>query len=51
MNRKRYAIVGLGSRSGMFTEAILGKYSDRCELVTLCDTNQTRMNYWNGRVV
>jgi hypothetical protein len=30
MNRKRYAIVGLGSRSGMFAEAILGKYKDRC---------------------
>jgi predicted dehydrogenase len=49
MNRKRYAIVGLGSRSGMFTEAILGKYKDRCELVALCDTNQTRMNFWNRR--
>ena len=49
MNRTRYAIVGLGSRSGMFTDAIRGSYQERCELVALCDTNQTRMNYWNRR--
>ena len=48
-SRKRYAIVGMGSRTGMFAEAILGKYRDRCELVGLCDLNQTRINYYNRR--
>jgi predicted dehydrogenase len=48
--RKRYAIVGLGSRAGMFLEALIGKYSDRCELVGLCDSNQTRMEYYNQRL-
>ena len=45
MIRTRYAIVGLGSRSEMFADVILGKYKDQCELVVLCDTNQTRMDY------
>src|ERR1017187_9384779 len=48
-SRKRYAIVGMGSRTGMFAEAILGKNRDRCELVGLCDLNQTRINYYNRR--
>ena len=45
--RKRYAVVGLGSRSRMFTTAILKDYADRAELVAFCDQNQTRMNYYN----
>ncbi|HEX6291023.1 MAG TPA: Gfo/Idh/MocA family oxidoreductase [Herpetosiphonaceae bacterium] len=45
--RKRYAIVGLGSRSRMFTTAILKDYSERAELVAFCDVNQTRMDYYN----
>jgi len=47
--KTRYAMVGMGSRTGMFAEAILGKYRDRCELVGLCDLNQTRMDYYNRR--
>jgi len=46
-DRKRYAVVGLGSRSRMFTTALLKEYSDRGELVALCDHNQTRMDYTN----
>lgn len=45
--RKRYAIVGLGSRSRMFTTAILKDYSERAQLVAFCDVNQTRMDYYN----
>ncbi len=47
--RTRYAIVGLGSRSAMYTHAILSDYADRAELVGFCDTNQTRMDYWNAQ--
>ena len=43
----RYAVVGLGSRSRMFTTALLTGYRDRGQLVGLCDLNQTRMNYYN----
>lgn len=45
--RKRYAVVGLGSRSRMFTTALIKDYPDRGELVAFCDPNQTRMDYYN----
>ncbi|WP_269524522.1 Gfo/Idh/MocA family oxidoreductase [Coraliomargarita parva] len=44
--RKRYAIVGTGSRSMMFRDAILKTYADTCELVVLCDINPLRMAAW-----
>ena len=47
MTRKRYAIVGTGSRAGMFVEAITARYADSCELVGLCDLSQTRMDWYN----
>ncbi|TWI69149.1 oxidoreductase family protein [Pseudoduganella lurida] len=40
--RKRYAVVGVGSRSRMFTRAITDKYSDTNEIVAVCDTNSGR---------
>jgi predicted dehydrogenase len=45
--RIRYAIVGLGARSELYSSALLGTYSDDCELVGLCDINATRMAYYN----
>ncbi len=48
MLKKKYAIVGLGSRSDMFSTAILETYKEQYELAALCDTNQGRMDYWNG---
>ena len=45
--RKRYAVVGLGSRSNMYTSAILGERGARAELVGLCDVNSTRMAFYN----
>jgi len=47
-SRKRYALVGLGSRSAMFSRALLKDYADTCELVAFCDINQTRMDHWNA---
>ena len=49
MKPTRYAIVGLGGRSSLFTTAILTTHKDRCALVGVCDPNQTRMNYWNAQ--
>ena len=50
-DRKRYAIVGTGSRSSMFSRALLTDYVEHHELVAFCDINQTRMNYWNKKYV
>ncbi len=46
--KKRYAIVGLGSRSRMFSDAILKTYEKSAELVGLCDSNQGRMDAQNN---
>lgn len=43
--KKRYALVGAGGRSRMFTKAILDTYKDRAELVGLCDINKKRLDY------
>ena len=40
--RKRYAVVGVGSRARMFTGAITGAYRDRNEIVAVCDRNAGR---------
>lgn len=45
--RKKYALVGTGSRARMFYGAILGPHHNHAELVALCDTNQVRMDYTN----
>ncbi|MEM1097153.1 MAG: Gfo/Idh/MocA family oxidoreductase [Planctomycetota bacterium] len=46
-SRQRYAIVGTGGRSRMYTDAICREYADHADLVAWCDTSQTRMDYWN----
>jgi predicted dehydrogenase len=43
--KKRYAIVGLGSRSSMFWQAISTTYKDIAEIAGFCDTNRTRMEF------
>lgn len=48
--KKRYAIVGTGSRSGMFFEAICRTFRANAELVALCDLSQTRMAWYNQRI-
>lgn len=47
---KRYAIVGTGSRAGMFVNAICDTYRDVAQLVGLCDLSQTRMNWYNRQL-
>ncbi|MFC1724988.1 Gfo/Idh/MocA family protein [candidate division KSB1 bacterium] len=42
-NRKRYVIVGTGSRSRMYQNAILQDYSEYAELVGFCDVNEGRL--------
>ncbi len=43
MTKRRYAQVGVGSRSWMYSEALVGTFADRCELVGLCDSNKGRL--------
>jgi predicted dehydrogenase len=46
-HRKKYVLVGVGGRARMFYQAITRDYAKTAELVALCDTNQTRMDYAN----
>ena len=41
--RKRYAQVGLGGRSMMYSEAVVEGFADYAELVGLCDSNEGRL--------
>jgi predicted dehydrogenase len=45
--KRRYAIVGLGHRAGMYVDAIIGDHADVAEIVAWCDTNPTRMEYYD----
>ncbi len=45
----RYALVGTGSRSLMFSQALLQTYRDSNTLAALCDNNSSRMAYYNDR--
>ena len=46
---KRYAIVGVGSRSFLFADALLGDFKEHGRLVALCDSNRIRLEYANRR--
>lgn len=48
--KKRYALVGTGSRAGMFVDAITRIYPDEAELVAFCDLSQTRMDFYNRQL-
>ena len=50
MKKKKYVIVGSGGRSRMFYDALTKTYKDTTELVALCDTNQTRMDFSNAAI-
>ncbi len=47
--RKRYAIVGTGSRHYMFKDAIEKTYAEHAELVGLCDSNRGRLELSRSR--
>jgi len=42
--RQRFAQIGLGSRSEMYSKAIVVDYKDKCELIALSDNNRGRLN-------
>jgi predicted dehydrogenase len=43
--RKRYVLVGAGSRAQLYYEGIAGPHREAAELAALCDVNNTRMQY------
>ena len=45
--KKKFVLVGTGGRSSMYLEAIAADFKDIAELCAICDTNQTRMDYYN----
>jgi len=51
LEKKRYVIVGTGSRASMYIEALTDKYSDRTNLVAFCDSNLGRMEYHNQKLM
>jgi predicted dehydrogenase len=42
VSRRRYAVVGAGSRSQMYVDAIAGRYAEYAELVAICEPNPVR---------
>ncbi len=50
MTPKRYAVVGTGSRAGMYVDAMLGPHADVAVPVAWCDTNESRMAAYDDRV-
>jgi predicted dehydrogenase len=49
--RKRYALVGVGSRgSGMFARPLVRDFADVAELVALCDANPLRLELGRARL-
>jgi hypothetical protein len=51
MEKKKYAIVGVGGRSRMYYSAITTRHPETSELVAICDTNKTRMELTNELLV
>jgi len=48
--RRRYGVVGTGSRAGMYVDAMVGEHADVAVPVAWCDTNESRMAAYDERV-
>jgi predicted dehydrogenase len=49
--KKKYVIVGTGSRASMYIKALAVDYTKIAQLKAFCDTNQGRMDFWNKELV
>lgn len=49
--KQRFALVGTGSRAGMYIDALTTTYAESNEMVALCDLSQTRMDWYNTQVI
>ena len=43
---RKFVLIGTGVRSSMYLESLAGNFKDVGEIAAICDTNQTRMDYW-----
>ena len=50
MSKKKYVLVGTGGRCAMFIDGLIKDFKEYGQLVALCDTNQTRMDYWKNYI-
>ncbi len=50
MQKKRYALVGTGSRARMFIDALITTFREVDELVAFCDLSQIRMDWYNRHI-
>ncbi len=46
MAKKKYVLVGTGSRCSMYLDALGKDFREYGEIIALCDSNHVRMNYW-----
>jgi len=49
--RERYALIGTGHRAQMYLDAIRGDHADAAELVAWSDTNEGRLDFYQGQFV
>ena len=48
---ERYALIGTGHRAQMYLDAIRGEHADVAELVAWSDTNEGRLDFYQGQFV
>ncbi len=46
MAKKKYVLVGTGSRCSMYLDALGKDFREYGDILALCDSNHVRMNYW-----
>lgn len=46
--RRRFAVVGVGARAQLYTDAICGTFCESAELVAICDVNAHRLAHHNA---
>lgn len=51
MTKKKYVLVGCGSRARVFYEAVAATYKETSEIAAFCDLSPTRMDYANSIIV
>ena len=43
IDKKRYVLVGVGSRARMYQRAVMDTFSDHSEMAAFCDVNEGRL--------
>lgn len=51
INKRRYVLVGAGSRAQMFIDSLATRYREESDLVGICDPNPARLKYYSDRII